>query len=316
MDRNNELNARLIWIEVLRFISAFGIIIWHYQHFYTLENFDRSLQPFYSNPIFHLFYNSGGGGVYLFWCISGYIFFYKYRNLIRMDEGGGGVSSKVFFILRFSRLYPLHLITFILVAFFQLLFFIHNNHFFVYSQNTLLQAFNNLFLASKWFDNQPHSFNGPIWSVSVEILVYAIFFIATKNYGKYRYYEIFALCISLYLFLISDITMFKAAAYFFTGGVILFIHNNLSELVKWIICILMVCFYLFSLKYNLDYARTCIYNGSFEREYSCPAFNWKAYIGIGYFIGQFDLCFISYSFSNSTCYCTFLFLNRYRYSSV
>jgi peptidoglycan/LPS O-acetylase OafA/YrhL len=99
VDRNNELNARLIWIEVLRFISAFGIIIWHYQHFYTLENFDRSLQPFYSNPIFHLFYNSGGGGVYLFWCISGYIFFYKYRNLIRMDEGGGGGIIKSFFYI-------------------------------------------------------------------------------------------------------------------------------------------------------------------------------------------------------------------------
>ena len=62
-------------IEILRFISALAILIWHYQHFYFLG--DQELvtenQPFYN--FFRLFYIYGFQGVYFFWCISGFIFF-------------------------------------------------------------------------------------------------------------------------------------------------------------------------------------------------------------------------------------------------
>ena len=79
----NQKN-RLLGIEILRFISAFSILIWHYQHFSfiadTPVNFEKEQQPFYS--VLKIFYNHGHLGVNVFWCISGFIFFWKYRDII------------------------------------------------------------------------------------------------------------------------------------------------------------------------------------------------------------------------------------------
>jgi peptidoglycan/LPS O-acetylase OafA/YrhL len=58
------------------------------------------------------FYEAGEYWVWLFWCISGYIFFWKYRDAIHDRSTGGWI----FFLLRLSRLYLLHLVTLALVA--------------------------------------------------------------------------------------------------------------------------------------------------------------------------------------------------------
>jgi peptidoglycan/LPS O-acetylase OafA/YrhL len=45
-------NNKLIGLELIRFISAVGILIWHYQHFSYVadkpENLNKEQQPFYS----------------------------------------------------------------------------------------------------------------------------------------------------------------------------------------------------------------------------------------------------------------------------
>jgi peptidoglycan/LPS O-acetylase OafA/YrhL len=73
-------SRRFIGIELLRWSSAIGILFWHYQHFSFVadkpENFNREQQPYYF--ILNLFYNYGGAGVQIFWCLSGFIFFCKY----------------------------------------------------------------------------------------------------------------------------------------------------------------------------------------------------------------------------------------------
>lgn len=48
--------------------------------------------------------------------------------------------------------------------------------YFVYPNNDSTHFLLNLFFASSWGIEQGYSFNGPIWSVSVEVLLYAIFF--------------------------------------------------------------------------------------------------------------------------------------------
>ena len=68
----------LVGIELLRFIAAFSVLIWHYQHFFYVGtqlplNFEISDQPFFS--ILKPFYSQGYNGVQMFWAISGYIFF-------------------------------------------------------------------------------------------------------------------------------------------------------------------------------------------------------------------------------------------------
>ena len=43
-------DKKLLGLEVMRFIAAFAILVWHYQHFtFNLSiNFVREEQPFYS----------------------------------------------------------------------------------------------------------------------------------------------------------------------------------------------------------------------------------------------------------------------------
>jgi peptidoglycan/LPS O-acetylase OafA/YrhL len=174
---------KLLGLEALRFFAAFAVLIWHYQHFSyvadTPVDFVRNQLPFYG--LFYPFYEAGVYGVWLFWCISGFIFFWKYRDAIADRLIGG----RAFFVLRLSRLYPLHFVTLLLVAVLQPIYFDLNGYFFVYQDNDVRHLLLQLFMASNWGFQNGLSFNGPIWSISVEVLVYAFFFlmlIATRSW--------------------------------------------------------------------------------------------------------------------------------------
>ena len=70
---------RIVGIELLRFLSSFSILVWHFQHF-SLVPFEKNSQPFYS--FLNIFYEHGSVGVKVFWCISGVVFFYIYLEKI------------------------------------------------------------------------------------------------------------------------------------------------------------------------------------------------------------------------------------------
>jgi peptidoglycan/LPS O-acetylase OafA/YrhL len=119
-------------------------------------------------------------GVHLFWCISGFIFFWKYSDAIASRT----ISGKKFFVLRFSRLYPLHFVTLLVVALLQWMHLRSNGNYHVYVVNDLPSFMSQLFLASNWLPSQPWSFNGPIWSVSLEVLAYLVFFVVLRLLGN------------------------------------------------------------------------------------------------------------------------------------
>ncbi len=180
--RTVEAN-KLLGLELIRFLSAFAVLVFHYQHFQfrdgTLSpDFQRTRQPFYSALSF--VYEQGFHGVQLFWCISGFIFFWKYRETL----AGRRLSGRRFFVLRFSRLYPLHLATLLLVSLLLVLYHRTNGGVFVYRYNDLRHFVLQLFMASNWGFQKGDSFDGPIWSISVEILVYALFYAALVFVGK------------------------------------------------------------------------------------------------------------------------------------
>lgn len=52
--------------------------------------------------------------------------------------------------------------------------------YFVYPNNDIKHFLLNLFFASSWSFESGHSFNGPIWSVSVEVLLHALFFFCSR----------------------------------------------------------------------------------------------------------------------------------------
>jgi len=212
-----EPKNKLLGLEVIRFVSALAVLIWHYQHFsYVADapvNFIRESQPFY--PLLQLFYEYGYLGVHVFWCISGFIFFWKYKESV----ASGAVSGKTFFILRFSRLYPLHFVSLIVVLLLQLAYFSQRGTYFVYQFDDLRHFFLQLFLASNWGFQLGDSFNGPIWSISIETLVYFIFFLTLRFVGKAFYINIAIIVLSLATkFLNIHSSIFDCLIFFYAGG--------------------------------------------------------------------------------------------------
>lgn len=214
-------NGKLLGLEILRFIAAFSVLVWHYQHFFfnspNSNEYIRENQPFYS--FLKLFYEHGFYGVQIFWCVSGFIFFWKYRNVIANNL----ISAKQFFILRFSRLYPLHISTLLLVALLQLIYFHLNNTYFVYQNNNLKHFLLQLFLASNWGFEVGYSFNGPIWSISVEVLTYLVFFLTLLLISKSIWMNvgIAIVCTAASLLKTTPIpsALMGCLAYFYAGGI-------------------------------------------------------------------------------------------------
>jgi peptidoglycan/LPS O-acetylase OafA/YrhL len=174
---------KLLGLEALRFLSAFAILVFHYRHFAFVADQPVGLVPerlpFYA--LLQVLHDFGAFGVWIFWCISGFIFFWKYRDPIA-DRSVGG---RKFFVLRFSRLYPLHLVTLLSVALLQTVYFGLHGYFFVYQENNLPHFLVQLFMASDWGIVHGSSFDGPIWSISVEVMVYFLFFLmllATRSW--------------------------------------------------------------------------------------------------------------------------------------
>lgn len=169
---------KLPGLEVLRFIAAVAVLLWHYQHFAfvadTPVGLTKPLLPFYG--ALQPFYEAGLFGVWIFWCISGFIFFWKYLTPI----ADGAVSGWQFFVFRLSRLYPLHLVMLLAVALLQFVYIRLTGYFFVYQDNDLRHFLLQLMMASNWGLQNNNSFDGPIWSVSVEVLVYVVFFVLLR----------------------------------------------------------------------------------------------------------------------------------------
>lgn len=171
---------RLHALDTLRGVAALSIVIWHWQHFYAVsgvwpDDWQRSTQPFYwaLKPL----YDEGWAAVDLFFALSGFIFFWLYAPAIREGTIGAGK----FAWLRFSRLYPLHLVTLVAVAVLQYFFHSATGNYFIYTVNDPQHFTSALIMAQQWLPPTiEQSFNGPAWSVSIEVLLYATFFILCR----------------------------------------------------------------------------------------------------------------------------------------
>ena len=163
-------------------IVAFG---WHYQHF------SPETYPF--GRLLYWPYHFGWIMVDLFFILSGFIFFNIYRNKI----AGHTLSLRDF--LRFSRLYPLHWLALIVVLAIQLFRELNGLPEFVYSQNIFYFLLNIPVIQNGWITTA-FSYNGPSWSVSIEIMMYLLFFAVfynTKETKKYLIYCFLLICLGI-----------------------------------------------------------------------------------------------------------------------
>lgn len=160
-------------IDFSRSIAAIAVLALHYNGFLIDADWGDALPGgTYAAPfeaIMRPIYVHGEYAVQFFWMISGFIFGFVYH--------GKNVSARNFAVRRFARLYPLHFVTLLLVAALQLLLVAQIATTLFFANNDLYHFTLNVFFISAWGFEDGFSFNGPIWSVSVELLIYACFWL-------------------------------------------------------------------------------------------------------------------------------------------
>jgi peptidoglycan/LPS O-acetylase OafA/YrhL len=203
-------------IDIVRGFCALAVVIFHYQHFYyadpqhVMSAATKATQPFYG--FLGVLYDSGFVAVSMFWLISGFVFSHVY-------ESGLPTDPKIYFVNRFARLYPLHFITLVIVLILQLLNLNFVGHYQIYKNTDLFHFILSVFFVSGWFKSW-ESFNGPIWSVSIELIVYAAFF----AYLYVKRWQLFVAAgtfiVAMAGFFITKHPLFQCFADFFAGIII------------------------------------------------------------------------------------------------
>ena len=264
------MKRKLEHIELLRFFSAFSVVVTHYVHFFnpflkdstliiykSYLNLEGEYLPFYN--LLESFYRFGYVGVYFFWLISGFVLAYTYLNNERFK-----ISFRNFFINRFARLYPLHILTLILVLTIQFFLKIKTGseqiigHAHYEGENNFKNLISHIFFISGWIKESKFSFNFPIWSVSIEVIIYFLFFLTIRILFKFK------LILSLLIFIFflylekNNVNLFfvSCGRYFFSG-VFLFILCEKTKNLNYILllAIILLCLNFFgNFKYNVLFA--------------------------------------------------------------
>lgn len=175
-----DSKPRYALLDILRGVAALSIVIYHWPHFFQSQQdniisyLDKVVLPFRSALYF--IYASGDIAVDLFFSLSGFIFYSLYSLPICKNS----ISAGRFALLRFSRLYPLHLATLLMVVLLQWAYFEIHGTYFIYQHNDYARFILHCLFVSNWLPFEPFSFNAPVWSVSIEVLLYAIFFLVCR----------------------------------------------------------------------------------------------------------------------------------------
>ena len=168
LPRAQVVTGHLYAVDLARGLAALAVLFWHYQHFYypaagIAVTPDPRLLPLHD--LFFPLYDQGFLAVNFFWLLSGFVFSMVYRP--------GEATTRSFVVHRIARLYPLHLVTLLALVVLQTASLAATGHFQIYPANDLPH-----FAANLAFMSDGTSFNGPIWSVSVELVAYAAFWLS------------------------------------------------------------------------------------------------------------------------------------------
>jgi len=214
---NTPKTTRLCFLDGLRGIAAFAVIFWHWQHFFfngtTPGPFSTEAQPFYHAV--SVFYREGWRAVPLFFALSGVIFFWLAEEKLATKK----MSLAAFAVDRFSRIYPLYIVTFIVVFIAQLFVRAETGSYFVYPFYDAYHAVLNILMMSAWGFEEGWSFNGPVWSISVEILLYITFAFGCML-GKGRHIYFLGLLILGYLLPASAFKVASGLTQFYLAGLL------------------------------------------------------------------------------------------------
>ena len=204
-------------LDGVRGCAAIAILFFHYVHFFMAGPSRRPPPDVALNypayDAFSLLYDRGYLAVQIFWLISGFVFSHVYY--------GRSATTRSFLVNRFARLYPLHFLTLIVVAVLQWVAMQRLGYTPIYGKYDLAHFVPQLFMASDWLrETGGYSFNGPVWSVSVEIVVYAFFWFSRGLVARIGLPLVIALIAGFYFaheHYGEYSKVFSCGFYFFTG---------------------------------------------------------------------------------------------------
>lgn len=155
---------RLEQLTFTRFIAAMAIVIFH---------FGSGFYPFNFEEISFIV-GRANLGVSYFFILSGFIMVVAYNS-------SGHINTGSYLRNRFARIYPVFFLSIILL-FLHTYFFDPN-----FSWGIAKHALLNLSLLQAWIPSKVMLFNGPAWSLSVEVFFYLVFpFFFNKIYTKLK----------------------------------------------------------------------------------------------------------------------------------
>jgi peptidoglycan/LPS O-acetylase OafA/YrhL len=151
----------------IRGVAAVWVMLYHAQ---------LDAGKYYNLPFLHKIpdMNNGWRGVDLFFMLSGFILMYAHERDFHVIRKASLIR---FARLRFARVYPLNAVVLLLIA----AFVAFQPGFVAWSRvsnpaDFSLESFvRTLFLATRWFLPRSGDWNQPVWSLSLEVLGYAIF---------------------------------------------------------------------------------------------------------------------------------------------
>lgn len=217
-------------LDALRGVAALVVVAFHYSNLMTVgdalpPSFSRAGLPFHD--FIPIILDKGWLAVDLFFTLSGFVFFWLYSKSI----ADRSMMPGRFFMLRFSRLYPLHVATLVFIAAMQLAY--ASSHpdlpFFVVKVNDWQHFMLHLGFISNWLPSFGYTFNSPVWSVSVEVLLYILFFVFCR-YTTRRVWAMSALSImGWWLIYRVNFHVGRGVGSFFAGGLAFVAFERLSS---------------------------------------------------------------------------------------
>lgn len=131
-------------------------------------SFLKDSKNIFIQELYNNYLQEGGIGVSFFFILSGFILAYRYQEKITCNQ----ITWKSFYINRIARIYPLHVLTLLIVM---VIGFIAGNY--KCSLNLCLKALTNFSLCQSFIPYKSiyFSFNSPSWSISDEAFFYLSF---------------------------------------------------------------------------------------------------------------------------------------------
>lgn len=229
--KNSELKY-FFGLDAFRGIGSLIVVTIHWKFFYfqgdlvmpTLET--EKTMPFYD--ILSPLYVHAAFVVDMFFLLSGFVFFWLYADKIAERK----ISVRKFFTLRLTRIYPVHLLTLLLIGALQLIFISQTGHSFASVNNDGKHLMLNLLLIQSWcFDKTPSlcGFNAPSWSVSIEWALYILFFLVATLRLHRNKLVLFAIVFTGIIIQAIHPMIGQGIFSFFIGGLLFYLYHWLVQ---------------------------------------------------------------------------------------